>query len=223
MFSILHISYRGRIMMKRDRPERLFVDVLVSMFSSGFSIVPRIILSLSLPRYRSSMRKYRDEIVDIDIQCVSGNTWRTFGVRVSYSRSFSRWFSTLLSYIRNLLEYPCLRFEICSIIQQECEKGMFEDIIAPLDGYENSGFDTIELRTNFIRDFGICNSRTSSVRSYDEEDWIVEHRFLANAPLFSERAMPRVSICYCVSSIMDTRKFCNMKSIQIHTHTCIHT
>lgn len=77
-------------MMKRDRPERLFVDVLVSMFSSGFSIVPRIILSLSLPRYRSSMRKYRDEIVDIDIQCVSGNTWRTFGVHVSSSRSFSR-------------------------------------------------------------------------------------------------------------------------------------
>lgn len=172
MFSILHIPYRGRIMMKRDRPERLFVDVLVSMFSSGFSIVPRIILSLSLPRYRSSMRKYRDEIVDIDIQCVSSNTWRTFGVQVSSSRSFSRWFSTLLSYIRNLLEYSCLRFEICSIIQQECEKGMFEDIIAPLDGYENSGFDNIEPRTNFIRDFGIRNSRTSSVRSYDEEDWI---------------------------------------------------
>lgn len=56
-------------------------------------------------------------------------------------------------------------------MQQECEKGMFEDtIIAPLDGYENSGFDTIEPRTNFIHYFGICNSRTSSVRSYDEED-----------------------------------------------------
>lgn len=143
-------------------------------------------------------------------------------------------FLMLLSYIRNLLEYSCLRFAICSIIQQECEKGMFEDIIAPLDGYENSGFDNIVPRTNFIRDFGIRNSRTSSVRSYDEEDWIwasvprqcSTFQWRSNAT--SVHLLLRFKHYGC-SWILQHEKYSNtysyiytyIKKYSIHIHMCI--
>lgn len=187
MFSILHISYRRRIAMKRDRIECLFADVLEApTFSSPAGcLYSALFRSLVHPVDHPSAWKYRDEIDAISVLFSTylarqmtthiQRTWVPFFGPFLKAIFFLKVFK-LISNTRNLLWDLCLRFEIgmnsCSF-----DKNAQRRVVRGFNGTAITRYDDPRFLQNAIRERVLLAILVHAIReplgsacSYGEED-----------------------------------------------------